>query len=77
MPISITYNLFPMKVFLNTKWTASEFGVFYLVCIFCIRTEYGDLQIKSPYSVQTRENTDQKKLQIGTFFTQLPGSNGL
>ena len=25
---------------------------------------------KSPYSVQIRENTDQKKLRISTFFTQ-------
>ena len=29
-----------------------------------IRTEYGDLQSKSPYLVQMRENTDQKKLRI-------------
>ena len=27
---------------------------------FRIRTEYGDLQSKSPYSVRIRENTDQK-----------------
>ena len=26
----------------------------------CIRTEYGDLQSKSPYSVRIQENTDQK-----------------
>ena len=26
----------------------------------CIRTEYGDLRSKSPYSVRIRENTDQK-----------------
>ena len=26
----------------------------------CIRTEYGDLRSKSPYSVRIQENTDQK-----------------
>ena len=33
----------------------------------CIRTEYGDLLRKSPYSVQIQENTDQKKLRIQAF----------
>ena len=32
----------------------------FLVRISCIRTEYGDLQSKSPYPVQIQENTDQK-----------------
>ena len=36
-----------------------------------IRTEYGDLFCKSPFSVRLEENTDQKKLRIWTFFTQL------
>ena len=36
----------------------------------CIRTEYGDLLSKSPYSVRMQENTDQKKLHIWTLFTQ-------
>ena len=36
----------------------------------CIRTEYGDLFRKSPYSVRLQENTDQKKLHIWTLFTQ-------
>ena len=38
-----------------------------------IRTEYGDLQCKSSYSVRIQENTDhtdQKKLRIGTLFRQ-------
>ena len=35
----------------------------------CIRTEYGDLRSKSPYSVRIQENTDQKKLRIWTLFT--------
>ena len=35
----------------------------------CIWTVYGDLwRNKSPYSVQMRENTDQKKLCIWTLF---------
>ena len=33
-----------------------------------IWAEYDDLRIKSPYSVQIRENTDQKKLCIWTLF---------
>ena len=37
----------------------------------CIRTEYENLQSKSPYLVQTQENTDQKKLRIWTIFTYL------
>ena len=32
----------------------------------CIRTEYGDLLRKSPYSVRIQENTDQKNLRIWT-----------
>ena len=35
-----------------------------------IRTEYGDLRSKSPYSVRIQKNTDQKKLHILTLFTQ-------
>ena len=35
-----------------------------------IQTEYGDLQSRSPYSVRTRENTNQKKLRIWTLSTQ-------
>ena len=35
-----------------------------------IWTEYGDLLRKSPYSVQIRENTDQKKFCISTLFTE-------
>ena len=35
----------------------------------CPRTEYRDLRSKSPYSVGTQENTEQKKLRIWAFFT--------
>ena len=35
-----------------------------------IRTEYGSLRSKSPYSVQIQKNTDQKKLRIWTLLTQ-------
>ena len=35
-----------------------------------IRTEYGETHRISLYSVQMRENTDQKKLRICTLFTQ-------
>ena len=36
----------------------------------CLGIEYGDLRIKSPYSIRTQENTDQRKLRIWTLFTQ-------
>ena len=32
-----------------------------------IWTEYGDLKSKHPYSVQMRENTDQKNTEYGHF----------
>ena len=35
-----------------------------------IRTEYGEMQSISPYSVWMRENTDQKKHRIRTLSTQ-------
>ena len=38
-----------------------------------IRTEYGEIP---PYSVRMRKNTDQKKLRIGTLFTQWMVSQG-
>ena len=34
-----------------------------------IRTEYRDLQTKSPCAVRIRENTDQKKLRVWALFT--------
>ena len=43
---------------------------FFWSVFFCIRTEYGDLRSKSPYSVRIQENTDQKKLRIWALFTQ-------
>ena len=35
-----------------------------------IRTEYGDLLRKCPYSVRIQENTDQKNVRFWTLFTQ-------
>ena len=35
-----------------------------------IRTEYGEILRISPNSVRMRENIDQKKLRIWTYFTQ-------
>ena len=35
-----------------------------------IQTEYGEILSISPYSVQMRKNTDQKKLPIWTLYTQ-------
>ena len=41
-------------------------GVF-LVHISYTRTEYSDLQSKSPYSVRTRKNMDQKNSEYERF----------
>ena len=41
---------------------------FFQVCIFSIRTEYGDWRSQSPFSVWIQENTDQKKLRIWILF---------
>ena len=41
-----------------------------------IWTEYGEIRSISPYSVQMRENTDQQKLCIWTFFTRWHFSHG-
>ena len=43
---------------------------FFWSVFFRIRTEYGEIPRISPYSVQMREHTDQKKLRIWTLFPQ-------
>ena len=52
-----------------TVWSVQTRSFLWFV-FFCIRTEYGDLRSKSPYSLWIQENTDQKKLRISTLFTQ-------
>ena len=58
---------------LDTAQNVPVFGVI-LVRIFPtfphIWTEYGEILRMSPYSVQMRENTEQKKLRIWTLFTR-------
>ena len=41
-----------------------QIRIFFRTALSHIWNEYGDLKSKSPYSVQIRENTDQKKLLI-------------
>ena len=55
----------------STAWKLSQIRSFFWPAFSCIRTEYGDLIRKSPYSVLIQENTDQKKIRIWTVFTQL------
>ena len=43
------------------------FSEFFQSVFSRIRTEYGDLLRKSPYSVRMRENTDQKNTEYGYF----------
>ena len=64
--------LFYWKTLLNSfsllerKWTLSEW---YTLCEKCLNMEFFLVRI-FPYSVQMRENTDQKKLRLWTLFTQ-------
>ena len=51
---------------LFTVWKVIVFGVF-LVHISRIRPEYGEIRIIFPYSVQMRENTNQKNSEYGHF----------
>ena len=43
---------------------------FFWSVFYRIRTEYGEIRSISLYSVQMRENTDQKKFRIWTLLTQ-------
>ena len=49
-----------------TTWKVSVLGDFWSLFSH-IRTQYGDLLRKSPYSVWMRENTDQKNSEYGHF----------
>ena len=57
------------SIALRKKCLYSEF---FWSAFFRIRTEYGNLQSKSPFSLLMWGNTDQK-LRIRTLFTQLCG----
>ena len=50
-----------------TVWKVSLFGVF-LDIFSWIRTEYGEIQSMSPYSVRMRENGDRKKSEYRHFY---------
>ena len=63
-------SIFTKKLHQSTAWKVSKYGVFSGPVFFCIRTEYGDLRSKSPYSVRIQENMDQKKLCVWTLFTR-------
>ena len=47
--------------FSATAWKVSKYGVFFWSVFSRIRSEYGDLLRKSPYSVRMWKNMDQKK----------------
>ena len=65
--ITITYEPIPTKYHCvkNEQIRSLFWSIF-----SCIRTEYGDLFRKSPYSALIQKNTDQKKHCIWTLFTQ-------
>ena len=61
------------EVFKNTLFTEKHYMKIVQILSFfwfvfaCISTEYRNLRSKSPYSVQIRENADQKKLRMNNF----------
>ena len=66
---SLTYKSLPFYVLLTKYflyfWTFSlqllrQTGSYFWSAFSCIRTEYGDLPRKSPYSIRIQENTNQK-----------------
>ena len=65
-------SLFNHKVMIDCQKSVKSFQKrrFFQSVFSYIWTKYGDLLSKSPYSVQIQENTKQKKLRIGTLFTQ-------
>ena len=56
------------------KWShcvkSVQIRSFFWPVFSCIRTEYGELRNKSPYSVWKQENPGQKKLRIWAIFMQ-------
>ena len=58
------------KTLLQSLSKKCPYAEFLWSAFSCIRTKYGNLRSKSPYSVRMRENTDQKKLRIRTLLTQ-------
>lgn len=68
---SLTYKTYHnLGIKRNHCMKVSKFGVFSGPHFPLIRTKYVYLLCKSPYLEVMRENADQKKLQIGTLFTQ-------
>ena len=59
-----------MLVLELTARKMSKYGVFSSPNFPVFGLEYGEILHISPYLVQMRENTDQKKLRIWTFFAQ-------
>ena len=60
--MSVTYEPICMKRFKIRSLFWSVFSY--------TEAEYGDLRIKSLYSLRVQENADKKKLRIWTLFTQ-------
>ena len=64
------------KSLINTHFVNSVQTRSYFWSVFsCIRTEFGALLVKFPYSVRIQENTDQKYLRIWRHFRQWHGEN--
>ena len=59
------------RTYVNCHWAKNvQIGSFFWSVFSHIWTKYGDLRSKSLYSVQIRENTDQRYLRIRTLFKQ-------
>ena len=62
--VHIAYNCFMKSISLVECCKSVHIRSFFFFFFSRIRTEYEDLLRKSPNSVQTLENTDQKKLRF-------------
>ena len=69
MQLSISNSLFVLTWSAVHCMKSVQIRSFFWSVFYRIWTEYGDTRSISPYSVQMRENTDQKKLRIRAFFT--------
>ena len=60
-------HLIYIKRICNTLRRKCPYSEFFWSVFSRIRTEYGEIRSVSPYSVQMRENTDQKNSKYGYF----------
>ena len=72
MPVGLIWfgRIFHICFFIDHCVKSVQIRSFFWSVVSRIRTKYGEIRGISPYLVQIRENTDQKKLRIWTLFAQ-------